>query len=56
MYKYHRPDASLDVHFSYRKSRSKATLSTPDARPTYDCSVYVSLTVGHNEYGPYATG
>jgi hypothetical protein len=58
MYKYHRPDDTLEVRFSFRAARIKRTvlLNTPTAKPDYDGSITVSLTIGPNQYGPYSTG
>lgn len=58
MYKYHRPDASIEVSFEFRAAnkRKTAPLRTPDARIDYDGVVLLRLTIGPNEYGPYNTG
>lgn len=57
MYKYHRPDATIDIRFGFRPENvDKRPLSTPDARPNYDGYVTVYMTIGYNDYGPYATG
>lgn len=58
MYKYHRPDATLEVEFEFKTAtKQKAIiLSTPDAKPNNDGTVYVRLTIGLNKFGPYSTG
>ncbi|GAB4038624.1 phage integrase SAM-like domain-containing protein [Spirosoma jeollabukense] len=58
MYKYHRPDSTIDVQFECRKARArkKAPLGTPDAKVDHDSVIDARLTIGDNKYGPYATG
>ena len=57
MYKYHRPDSTIEVDFLYRlaNTKKKAPLSTPDAKPDHDGYIAVRLTIGDNQFGPYST-
>ncbi|SFF24732.1 hypothetical protein SAMN05216167_13810 [Spirosoma endophyticum] len=57
MYKYHRPDSTLDVRFEFKANqvRKTAPLGTPDAKADHDGYVCVRLTIGDNKFGPFST-